>query len=127
MSLLNYRPSVFEEDGLDVVRAVWIWPKIMLAAGPRTPPITQRPAVRPMCPIISRSVVAFGSWTADGWYRGLTWGLPPRCRGSRSTRGPCRPRSAAASMLLPHTGNASTFSRVFYRVLPAQTVIVHNQ
>src|SRR6516225_916494 len=91
----------FEEDGLDGVRADSAWPKIMLSAGSNAPPITPRPAVRPVCPVISRPTVALGSWNADRQRSALTWGLSPGCR-DRSAPAALRLRSAAAPILLPH-------------------------
>src|SRR5690242_7985838 len=116
-----------EEDGLDAVRAVLAWPKIMLTAGAKAAPIARGPMARPVCPVISRPAVALGSWNAGQAAQGLDLGIVTSVPRSRSIRCPLRPWSAAAPMLLPHTGNASTFSRALYRVLPAQTVIVHNQ
>src|SRR5215470_12073505 len=53
-----------EEDGLDGVRPGSAWPRTMLAAGSAAWPIATRPVVRLARSIISRPVVAVGSWPA---------------------------------------------------------------
>src|SRR5215472_13382107 len=102
-----------DEDGPDGVQAFSAWPKIMLAAGPKAPPIVSRPVARPVCSVIFRSAMALGSWNAGRRCSSLTWGLSPRCRDREALAVLAPLRAAAALMLLPHTGSASGFAGCF--------------
>jgi len=81
------------------------WPRMMLAAGPKTPPVDSRPEVGTACSLVSRPAGTWRSWNADRQFMCLTWGLLPGCRDRTSARGPGRPRAATAPMPLPHAGN----------------------
>src|SRR5262245_26008397 len=87
---------------LMVWRRFSAWSKTMLAADSKTSPVTSRPLVIPVCSMISRPTVVFGSWNAGRQCMNLTLLFPVASRRAVLTWYGVRSRTRSA-----HTSLAS--------------------
>ena len=71
----SYLPMVATRMALMVCRRFSAWSNTMLAGDPKTSRVTSNPEVIPVCSIISRPTVVFGSWNAGRQCMNLTLGL----------------------------------------------------